>query len=102
WFWDCLVDADPASNIAGWQWAAGTGADAAPYFRIFNPILQGSKFDPNGDYVRALIPELSNFKGRNIHAPWESDSKNDYPPPIVDHRLARERALAAYKTIAKN
>ncbi|MBD25181.1 MAG: deoxyribodipyrimidine photolyase [Candidatus Marinimicrobia bacterium] len=102
WFWDTLVDADLANNSASWQWVAGSGADAAPYFRIFNPILQGSKFDPNGDYVRALIPELSNFKGRNIHAPWESDSKNDYPPPIVDHRLARERALAAYKTIAKN
>lgn len=101
WFWDTLVDADLANNSASWQWVAGSGADAAPYFRVFNPILQGNKFDPNGDYVRAFIPELSNFTGRNIHAPWESGSKNDYPAPIVDHKFARQRALMAYRTIMK-
>ncbi len=100
WFWDTLVDADLANNSASWQWVAGSGADAAPYFRIFNPILQGQKFDPNGTYVRRWVPELSELPDKDIHAPWSSevDAKN-YPEPIVDHKVARERALAAYKEI---
>ena len=81
WFWDTLVDADAANNPANWQWVAGSGADAAPYFRIFNPTLQREKFDPNGAYVRRWIPELDS---------------NAYPSPIVAHATARERALSAY------
>ncbi len=102
WFWDTLVDADLANNSASWQWVAGSGADAAPYFRVFNPILQGTKFDPDGDYVRRWVPELSNFSGRNIHAPWESSGgSSNYPAPIVDHKAARQRALLAYDEIRK-
>jgi len=109
WFWDTLVDADLASNAAGWQWVAGSGADAAPYFRIFNPVSQGEKFDPDGDYVRKYVPELAKLPRRVIHAPWTADRTTlaragvtlglDYPKPIVDHAEARKRALAAFEKI---
>lgn len=95
-----LADADVAQNNGGWQWAASTGADAAPYFRIFNPILQSKKFDPGGSFIRAMIPELRALAGDAIHAPWEHPLLGaDYPPPIVDHREARERALATYAPV---
>ena len=98
WFMQHLIDGDLASNNGGWQWTAGTGTDAAPYFRIFNPTLQSKKFDPNGEYIRRWVPELAHLSGDQIHAPWEqSEFKVDYPPPIIDHRAARERTLAAYK-----
>ncbi|MBB1093433.1 deoxyribodipyrimidine photo-lyase [Rhodopseudomonas palustris] len=106
WFWDTLVDADPGSNPANWQWVAGSGADAAPYFRVFNPILQGEKFDPAGDYVRRWVPELASLPAKFIHQPWTATPfelaaagvtlGGNYPEPIVDHRAGRERALAAY------
>jgi len=109
WFWDTLVDADLASNSAGWQWTAGSGADAAPYFRVFNPVLQGAKFDPEGDYVRRYVPEVAPLPGKHIHAPWEAPANvlreagvrlgETYPAPIVDHAEARKRALAAYDNI---
>ncbi len=105
WFWDTLVDADLASNTMGWQWTAGCGADAAPYFRIFNPILQGEKFDPEGIYVSTWVPELKNLPARYLHQPWEAPAKvlkqagvrlgTDYPKPVIAHRAGRERALAA-------
>jgi len=107
WFHDTLVDADPASNAASWQWVAGSGADASPYFRIFNPFTQGEKFDPNGDYVRKYVPELKHLPNKCIHRPWEASALimleagvtlgENYPEPIVDHKFARERALASYK-----
>lgn len=107
WFWDTLVDADAANNPASWQWVAGSGADAAPYFRIFNPTLQGEKFDPEGKYVRHYVPELAKLPDRYIHRPWEAPSSvlrdsginlgKDYPLPIVDHAKARNRAMAAYR-----
>lgn len=107
WFWDTLVDADCASNSASWQWVAGCGADAAPYFRIFNPVLQGEKFDPDGSYVRQWVPELRTLPDSSIHKPWEVPPMllreygcvlgKDYPHPIVDHAKARNAALAAYK-----
>jgi len=106
WFLDTLVDADLANNSASWQWVAGCGTDAAPYFRIFNPVLQGRKFDPNGDYVRRWIPELAGLPATDIHAPWEAPELllaqawvklgKTYPLPIVDHASARTRALAAF------
>ncbi|MCB9991647.1 MAG: deoxyribodipyrimidine photo-lyase [Rhodospirillales bacterium] len=96
WFWDTLVDADLANNSASWQWIAGCGADAAPYFRVFNPTTQGTKFDPDGDYVRRWVPELAALPGKQIHTPWDSGEKLDYPKPIVDHKAARERALEAF------
>lgn len=101
WFWDTLVDADLAANTLGWQWTAGCGADAAPYFRIFNPISQGQKFDPNGDYVRKWIPELKNLSNEYVHAPWTRPAGGvaGYPAPIVDHGVARDRALAAYSAL---
>lgn len=99
WFWDTLLDADLANNAASWQWVAGSGADAAPYFRIFNPILQGKKFDPDGTYVKQWIPELKNCPTKHIHEPWNANTKLNYPPPIIDHTLARNRALNALKTI---
>jgi len=109
WFWDTLVDADPANNAASWQWVAGSGADAAPYFRVFNPVLQGEKFDPNGDYVRRFVPELAGLPNKFIHKPWLADEATlrkagvtlaeTYPRPIVDHALARQRALDNYARI---
>jgi deoxyribodipyrimidine photo-lyase len=109
WFWDTLVDADLANNAASWQWVAGCGADAAPYFRVFNPVLQGQKFDPEGAYVRRYLPELARLDARYIHRPWEAPEDalskagvrlgETYPFPIVDHRKARERALKAFASI---
>ena len=103
WFWDTLVDADIASTSASWQWVAGTGADAAPYFRIFNPVTQSKKFDPDGVYIKKYIPELKNIPSKYIHLPSEMDENTllsydiklgeDYPIPIVDLSLSRERAL---------
>jgi deoxyribodipyrimidine photo-lyase len=96
WFWDTLVDADPANNPASWQWVAGSGADAAPYFRVFNPVLQGEKFDPAGDYVRRWVPELADLPASLIHKPWTAGTKPEaYPAPIVEHGFARRRALEA-------
>jgi len=109
WFWDTLVDADAASNPANWQWVAGSGADAAPYFRVFNPILQGEKFDPKGEYVRGFVPELEDMPAKFIHRPWAAPEATladagvtlgqSYPRPVVDHDTARQRALAAYQTM---
>ncbi len=104
YFRNCLLDYSPASNVAGWQWVAGCGADAAPYFRIFNPILQGEKFDKEGEYVKKWIPELKSVSKKFIHKPWEFQDKEfklgrDYPFPIVKHEEARERALNAFKKI---
>ena len=97
WFWDTLVDADPANNPASWQWVAGSGADAAPYFRIFNPTLQGERFDPDGAYVRQWVPELADLPPSVIHKPWASPARPDaYPAPIVEHGFARRRALETF------
>jgi deoxyribodipyrimidine photo-lyase len=97
WFMENLLDGDIAANNGGWQWTAGTGTDAAPYFRIFNPILQSVKFDPNGDYIRHWIPELRGLDAKDIHAPWEKGIKvNGYPErPIVERN--KDRTLAAYQ-----
>ncbi|UIK03402.1 cryptochrome/photolyase family protein [Neorhizobium galegae] len=109
WFRDTLVDADPANNSASWQWVAGSGADASPFFRIFNPVLQGEKFDPDGDYVREYLPELARLDRKYVHKPFEAPEHvlekagielgKTYPKPIVDHAFARDRALAAYRDI---
>lgn len=109
WFWDTLCDADPANNAASWQWVAGSGADAAPYFRVFNPILQGQKFDPEGRYVATFLPELAGLPPKHIHAPWEAPNNvlsragvvlgKTYPEPIIDHGEARDRALAAFQSL---
>jgi len=109
WFWDTLVDADLANNVAGWQWVAGCGADAAPYFRIFNPVLQGQKFDADGRYVRRWIPELARLPDRYLHAPWLADEEvlrnagirlgETYPMPLVEPDVGRKRALAALETL---
>ena len=105
YFKNCLLDYSEASNVAGWQWVAGSGADAAPYFRIFNPILQGEKFDKEGEYVKRWVPELKNVSKKFIHKPWElKDEKNfklgrDYPLPLVKHEEARVKALNAFKRI---
>jgi deoxyribodipyrimidine photo-lyase len=102
WFWDTLVDADIASNAASWQWVAGSGADASPYFRIFNPVLQGEKFDPEGAYVKRWVPQLRDVPARFIHRPWELPSLPlDYPARMVDHAAARDRALAAFRQVSK-
>ncbi len=98
WFWDTLVDADSASNPAGWQWVAGSGADAAPYFRIFNPVRQGEQFDPKGDYIRAFVPELATAPTAGIHQP-KPGGHASYPAPIVDLGTTRDRALAAFAAI---
>lgn len=100
WFWDTLVDADLANNSFGWQWAAGCGADAAPYFRIFNPELQSKKFDAEGTYIKKWVPELNHLDPREVHAPPASRLPKGYPPPIVDHKLARDKALEALHTIS--
>jgi len=103
WFMESLLDGDLAANNGGWQWTAGTGTDAAPYFRIFNPILQSKKFDPNGDYIRKWVPELVGLSDDDIHAPWEKNVETrNYPKPIIDHRAAREITLAAYKLSKTN
>lgn len=109
WFWDCLVDADLANNSASWQWVAGCGVDPAPYFRIFNPITQGEKFDSNGEYTRKFVPELNNLPNKYLFKPWQAPEKilNDagiilgitYPKPIVDLKISREKALLAYKAL---
>ena len=104
WFWDTLVDADPANNATGWQWVAGSGADAQPYFRIFNPVLQGEKFDPAGDYVRRWVPELSGLPAETIHKPWTAARQlppDLYPERIVDHGAARDRALQAFRGLKR-
>jgi deoxyribodipyrimidine photo-lyase len=103
WFWDTLVDADLANNTLGWQWSAGCGADAAPYFRVFNPASQGRKFDPDGDYVRKWIPSLRSMPSEHIHdlQKAERDRAEGYPDPIVDHAAARKRALTAFAAIRK-
>jgi deoxyribodipyrimidine photo-lyase len=103
WFWDTLVDADLASNTLGWQWSAGCGADAAPYFRIFNPVTQGEKFDPSGEYIRRWVPELRDLPDKFVHKPWEHPTPpKDYPQPIVEHGMARERALEALATLQES
>ena len=109
WLWDTLVDADPANNPFGWQWVAGSGFDAQPWFRIFNPVLQGEKFDPEGEYVRRYVPELAGLPARFIHRPWQAPPLalqaagirlgRDYPEPIIDHDFARRRALAAFEAM---
>jgi deoxyribodipyrimidine photo-lyase len=111
WFWDCLIDADLANNSSGWQWIAGSGVDAAPYFRIFNPITQGEKFDKDGEYTRYFVPELKLLPNKYLFKPWqapESILKNcgivlgkNYPNPIVNLEKSREIALQAYKKILK-
>ena len=102
WFWDTLVDADLANNSANWQWVAGCGADAAPFFRIFNPVLQGEKFDPKGGYVRRFVPELKDVPDKFIHRPWDAPRPpNDYPAPIVDLAAGRDRALKAFRKLRK-
>ena len=102
WFWDTLVDADLAANSASWQWVAGCGADAAPYFRVFNPALQGEKFDADGDYVRAWVPELTDVPKKFVHKPWEMASPPaGYPAPIVGLAEGRKRALAAFEEIKR-
>jgi deoxyribodipyrimidine photo-lyase len=109
WFRDTLVDADIAQNAANWQWVAGSGADASPWFRIFNPITQGEKFDPDGAYVRRWCPELAKLPNDVIHQPWTASEGRliaagvalgrTYPRPIVDHATARTRALDAYAAV---
>jgi len=111
WFWDTLVDADLANNTMGWQWIGGCGADAAPYFRVFNPIIQGQKFDPDGSYVSRYLPELKNLPSSHIHRPWELGELDlagfgvqlgkDYPAPIIDHRAGRQRALDAFAELKR-
>ena len=112
WFWDCLVDADLASNSASWQWVAGSGADAAPFFRIFNPLTQSEKFDAAGDYIRRYVPELAQLPKKHIHAPWLAPTEVlalagvvigvDYPAPVIDIKASRERALEAFALTKKN
>jgi deoxyribodipyrimidine photo-lyase len=112
WFMENLLDGDPAANNGGWQWTAGTGTDAAPYFRVFNPILQSKKFDPQGSYIRCWLPELAGVPERYIHSPWEMPEEvgkqagcvigQDYPAPIVDHFRARQRVLEVYGQATKN
>ncbi len=112
WFWDTLVDACPANNPMGWQWVAGTGADAAPFFRIFNPVAQSEKFDPDGAYVRRWVPELAGLPTKALHAPWTAAPgvlaaagvrlDETYPRPIVEHGFARARALAAFERTARS
>jgi deoxyribodipyrimidine photo-lyase len=110
WFWDTLADADLANNAQGWQWVAGCGADAAPFFRIFNPVLQGRKFDPEGTYIRRWVPELARLPLKYVHAPWEADPASlagsgiklgdNYPLPLVDLAAGRDRALASFRALS--
>jgi deoxyribodipyrimidine photo-lyase len=106
WFWDTLVDADLPNNTQGWQWTAGSGADAAPYFRIFNPVSQGERFDPEGRYVKRWVPELARVPAKAVHQPWILKAAeraavglagDAYPAPIVDLKDSREAALGAYQ-----
>ena len=109
WFQDCLIDWDPAANAMGWQWVAGSGPDAAPYFRVFNPVAQGEKFDPAGVYTRRFVPELAALPDKWLHKPWQAPESileeagivlgRDYPEPIVDLKASREAALDAYRTL---
>jgi deoxyribodipyrimidine photo-lyase len=109
WFWDTLLDGDLASNSASWQWVAGCGADAAPYFRVFNPTLQGEKFDADGAYVRRWVPELARLPDKFLHKPWDAPELvlqgagvrlgQDYPQPVIGHAQGRARALAAYASL---
>lgn len=99
WFWERLVDADLANNAANWQWVAGSGFDAAPFFRIFNPTLQGEKFDAKGLYVKKWVPELAGVPENRIHQPWTAGMELDYPKPIVNHNESRDLALAKFKAI---
>jgi deoxyribodipyrimidine photo-lyase len=111
WFWDTLVDADLANNTLGWQWIGGCGADAAPYFRVFNPMIQGERFDSEGNYVRRYVPELAKVPARFIHKPWEAGDLElrgwgvrlggNYPKPIIEHSAGRERALAAFASVKR-
>ena len=110
WFWDTLVDADLANNSASWQWIAGCGADAAPYFRIFNPVTQGQKFDPDGDYVRRYIPEIAALPNKFLFSPWDAPEDllvdlnitlgETYPKPVVDLKTSRNKALEAFKSVS--
>jgi deoxyribodipyrimidine photo-lyase len=110
WFWDTLLDADLASNSASWQWVAGCGVDAAPYFRIFNPVLQGEKFDKQGEYTRKYVPELASLPDKYLFKPWEAPQSvltdaglllgKHYPKPIVDIKESREQALHNYKLLS--
>ncbi len=112
WFWDCLVDADIANNSSGWQWVTGSGADASPYFRIFNPIIQGEKFDPDGNFTRKYVPEIAKLPTKYLFKPWEISEQmlqnygielgKTYPKPIIDHKQARTRALNAYNKTKEN
>jgi deoxyribodipyrimidine photo-lyase len=100
WFWDTLVDADAASNPANWQWVAGSGADASPYFRIFNPVTQSKKFDAGGRYLRQYVPEIAGLDDRAIHEPWTSGGPVDgYPKPLVSLPESRDRALETYQRL---
>ena len=111
WFWDTLFDADLANNSASWQWVAGSGADAAPYFRIFNPVTQGEKFDTEGTYIRTYVPEIADLPDKLIHKPWDASSSDlqaanielgeTYPEPMMEHKFARERALEAFEGLKK-
>jgi deoxyribodipyrimidine photo-lyase len=111
WFWDTLVDADLAQNTLGWQWTAGSGADAAPFFRVFNPITQGEKFDLRGEYVRKWCPELSKLPDKWIHCPWQAprhvlasaelELGRSYPEPVMNHSTAREVALEAFSIMKR-
>ena len=111
WFWNTLVDGDPASNTASWQWIAGCGADAAPYFRIFNPILQSKKFDEDGEFIRQYLPELKDLPDKYLHEPWDAPKDvldkagitlgKTYPKPMVNHSAARDRAMEAYQHVRK-
>ena len=101
-FYRRLVDGDPASNNGGWQWAASTGTDAQPWFRIFNPVAQGRKFDPDGAYVRRYVPELAHCEEDFVHAPWNAESPpRGYPAPIVDHAERRAEALRRFEAVAR-
>jgi deoxyribodipyrimidine photo-lyase len=112
YFMQHLVDGDPAANNGGWQWVAGTGTDAQPYFRIFNPTSQGQKFDPDGAYVRHYLPELADVPDKYLHEPWKMPEQTqhaagvrigqNYPAPLVDHKAQRQRALELYKAVKGN